>query len=221
MSPEGQFGFVSDVDLKGSERLGIHTGYGWEFDPKRFAFTASRYKFVAKMVEGLSSVLEVGCGDAFFSRIVKQHLAPDSTLQAIDINRTYIGEAIKKNNPKDGRWRVWLGDWDIMAGPLAPSQKFDAVYSLDLFEHIEDEDTFLKNLSLCAPLCIVGTPSLESQAHASPISKAEHINCKTKAGLRYSMKQHFKHVLMFGMTDEVIHTGFDPFCPYLFAIGCN
>ena len=27
-------------------------GFSWDEDPKRFAFTTARYKFVAKMVEG-------------------------------------------------------------------------------------------------------------------------------------------------------------------------
>ncbi len=194
--------------------LGIHTSYGWEMDPKRLVFTASRYKFVAKLLEGKKSVLEVGCGDAFFARIVKQHLG-EGTLQVVDINREYIGSA-KQNNPKLGRWRVWPGDWDIMAGPLG---RFDAVYCLDVFEHISEEDVLLSNLAKCAPVCVVGAPSLESQVYASEISKMEHVNCKTKEGLRESMKKHFKEVFMFGMNDEVVHTGMMP--AYLFALGVN
>ena len=195
--------------------LGIHTSYGWEMDPKRLVFTASRYKFVGKLLEGKRSVLEVGCGDAFFARVVKQHLDPGATLQVVDINREYIGSA-KSNNPKLGRWRVWPGDWDILKEPLSG---FDAVYCLDVFEHIVEEDLLLTNLSKCAPVCVVGCPSLESQVYASEISKLEHVNCKTKEGLRESMLKHFKQVFMFGMNDEVVHTGMMP--AYLFALGVN
>jgi SAM-dependent methyltransferase len=195
--------------------LGVHTSYGWEMDPKRLGFTAARYKFVGKMLEGKRSVLEVGCGDAFFSRVVRQHLAQDATLQVVDINRGYIGSA-KRNNPKDGRWRVYPGDWDILDSPLGP---FEAVYCLDVFEHIADEDRLLGNLAKSAPVCIVGCPSLESQQYASEISKLEHVNCKTKAGLRACMQGHFKEVFMFGMSDEVLHTGMMP--AYLFALGVN
>ena len=35
-------------------------------------FMLSRYKFVAKMLAGLEHVLEIGCGDAFGTRIVTQ-----------------------------------------------------------------------------------------------------------------------------------------------------
>ena len=44
----------------------------WHGDPKRLVFTLSRYKFVAKMLSGKNSVAEIGCGDGFGARIVKQ-----------------------------------------------------------------------------------------------------------------------------------------------------
>jgi 2-polyprenyl-3-methyl-5-hydroxy-6-metoxy-1,4-benzoquinol methylase len=184
-------------------------------DPKRLGFTAARYKFVAKMLEGKKAVLEVGCGDAFFSRVVRQHLAPEGFLQVVDVNRSYIGSA-KKNNPKEGRWRIYPGDWDILKSPLSG---FEAVYCLDLFEHIREEDLLLGNLAKCAPVCIVGTPSLESQVHASEISKLEHVNCPTKERLRAAMQKYFSEVFMFGMNDETLHTGMMP--AYLFALGVN
>lgn len=193
--------------------LGVHTSYGWQVDPKRICFTAARYKFVAKMLQGYENVLEVGCGDGFFSRIVGQHVG---RLQAVDRDRASIASAYR-NTPKDSPWRIWFNDWDIMKqGPL---RGFDAVYSLDLFEHLREEDHFLDTLSRCAPLCIIGTPSLESQAHASEVSRTEHVNCKTKAGLREAMKYHFRHVFMFGMNDETLHTGI--MSAYLFALGVN
>lgn len=201
------------IELGGyGERLGVHTSYGWEADPKRLVFTASRYKFVAKLLEGKGRVLEVGCGDGFFSRIVRQHV---ETLHAVDVNRKYIG-SLYRNHPKGSKWRIWANDWDIMSSPLSG---FDAVYCLDVFEHIKDEETLLRNLAGCAPVCVVGAPSLESQAYASEISKSEHVNCKTKEGLRAAMQKHFKQVFMFGMNDEVVHTGMMP--AYLFGLGVN
>jgi 2-polyprenyl-3-methyl-5-hydroxy-6-metoxy-1,4-benzoquinol methylase len=164
------------------------------------------------MLEGKKSVLEVGCGDAFFSRVVRQHVG---SLHAVDVNRSYIGSALK-NNPKDASRRVWLNDWDILKGPLSG---YDAVYCLDLFEHIREEDLLLGNLAKCAPVCIVGAPSLESQAYASEISKLEHVNCPTKEHLRAAMCRHFKEVFLFGMNDEVLHTGM--MSAYLFALGVN
>jgi 2-polyprenyl-3-methyl-5-hydroxy-6-metoxy-1,4-benzoquinol methylase len=197
----------------------VHTSYGWEVDPKRLGFTAARYKFVGKMLEGKARVLEVGCGDAFFTRVVGQHVR---SVQAVDVSRRYIGSAYR-NNPRredlTNKWGVVPYDWDILKGPLTIPGGFDAVYCLDVFEHILEEDLLLGNLAKCAPVCIVGAPSLESQAYASEISKLEHVNCKTKEGLREAMKRHFSQVFMFGMNDEVLHTGMMP--AYLFALGVN
>lgn len=206
------------IDAAGTpeQKLGAMSGYSWEHDPKRLAFTAARYKFVAKMLEGKRSVLEVGCADAFFSRIVRQHV---DCLVAVDKSYDYIGSAKKVRSP---RWHVYLNSWDILEdGPCAPGGGFDAVYCLDVFEHIEKarEDVLLGNLAKCAPVCIVGCPSAESQAWASEISRAEHVNCPTKAGLRDAMGRHFKQVFLFGMNDEVLHTGH--MAAYLFALGVN
>lgn len=200
--------------MKGSETgsLGTMSGYSWEADPKRMAFSTARYLFVAKMLEGKGTVLEVGCADAFFSRIVRQHV---KSLHAVDCNYAYIGSAKKVRSPK---WHMFLNQWDILKdGPL--SGTFEAVYCLDVFEHIKEENALLRNLANCAPMCIIGAPSLESQAWASEVSRAEHVNCKSKEGLRTAMQRHWEQVLMFGMNDNVLHTGHMP--AYLFGIGIN
>ena len=62
-----------DVKAKrGVTQLGLMTNQGWRDDPKRLAFTLARYKFVAKMLAGRRNVLEIGCADAFGTRIVQQ-----------------------------------------------------------------------------------------------------------------------------------------------------
>src|SRR5262245_3849871 len=54
--------------------LGLMTNQVWHDDPRRLTFLLSRYKFVAKMLKGRKNVGEVGCGDAFGSRIVLQEV---------------------------------------------------------------------------------------------------------------------------------------------------
>ena len=56
----------------GYEKLGLMNSKVWSEDPKRLIFTLSRYKFVSKMFNGIDSVLEIGCGDGFGSKIVNQ-----------------------------------------------------------------------------------------------------------------------------------------------------
>jgi len=62
------------LDEKGLARFGPMSSFTWNTDPKRLLFVLSRYKFAARMLEGSSNVIEIGCGDGFASRIVKQHV---------------------------------------------------------------------------------------------------------------------------------------------------
>jgi hypothetical protein len=61
-------------------------------------------------------------------------------------------------------------------------------------------------------------PSLASQIHASERSKQGHINCKSGINLDNICKTYFENVFIFGMNDEVIHTGFLEMCHYYFAL---
>ncbi len=56
----------------GLQTLGVMNNAVWFEDPKRLVFTLARYKFVAKMLAGKDQVAEIGCGDGFGSRIVRQ-----------------------------------------------------------------------------------------------------------------------------------------------------
>ena len=68
---------------------------------------------------------------------------------------------------------------------------------------------------------IIGMPSLESQQYASAPSRAGHVNCKTEDGLRALMLRFFENVFLFGMNDEVLHTGYGPMCQYRLALACG
>jgi hypothetical protein len=67
----------------------------------------------------------------------------------------------------------------------------------------------------------VGTPSLQSQAYASALSKRGHVNCKDAPGLKALMAKFFHNVFIFSMNDEVVHTGFHPMAHYLLALCCH
>jgi hypothetical protein len=70
---EPQYSLLFDVKEKhGIARLGLMVNESRNQDPKRTLFTLTRYKFVARMLAGDRHVLEVGCADAFGTRIVKQ-----------------------------------------------------------------------------------------------------------------------------------------------------
>ena len=187
------------------------TAYEWERDPKRLAFILSRYKFVAKMFANYQRVIEIGCADGFGTRLVRQAA---NSMYAIDNDRKSIEQA--RDNNAGSRWDVDFDCVDFLDMPCAG----DGIYALDVIEHIDPvaSGNFLYKMSRSAPVAIIGTPSLESQAHASELSKKGHINCYTGERLRSECALQWQNVFMFSMNDEVLHTGFFPMSQYLFAL---
>lgn len=197
-------------------QLGLMTEYAWMDDPKRIVFTAARYKFVAKMLAGRKSVLEVGCGDAFFSRIVAQHVG---SLCVSDRDQGFVDDI---NSRRRDNWPTQCFWHDMTMGPLG-IKRFDGIFALDVLEHItpEDERSFLDNMVTSVSdhgVVIIGSPSLESQKLATRLSRQEHINCKTGEELRCTMADYFHSVFMFGMNDEALHTGHLEMAHYLLAV---
>jgi SAM-dependent methyltransferase len=207
---------VEHTSGMGVERFGLRASESWYQDPKHLVFRLSRSKFVAKMLSGRQNVLEVGCGDAFGSRIVQQEVGKYT---AIDFDPVFI-EDVKSRMVE--KWKFDTFVHDMLDGPV-PGE-FDAVFALDVLEHIDtaQERLFLKNSF--APLGphgvgILGLPSLESQPYASVQSKLGHVNCKSAPDLKSLMQEFFHTVFIFSMNDEVVHTGFHKMANYVWAIG--
>ena len=210
---------VEQANACGLETLGLMTSYAWNDDPKRLTFTLSRYKFVAKLLSGRANVLEIGCADAFGTRIVRQDV---ERLTATDFDPVFIEDVKKRMNP---RWPFDAFVHDMLSGPV-PSRNYDGIYALDVLEHIDpgEEPAFMSNLAgSLAPhgAVVLGMPSLESQAYASPNSKAGHVNCKSMPDFKQMMARYFHNVFMFSMNDEVVHTGYHKMAHYLLALGCE
>lgn len=202
----------------GDTRLGLMSNQSWHDDPQRMLFSMSRYKFVSKMFSGRTNVLEIGCGDGFMSRIVRRTV---ERLTITDYDPLFIDEF---NATQDADWPVEAKTHDMLASPLIG--RFDAAYCLDVLEHIAplQEDIFLGNISASltsAAALIVGMPSLESQEHASALSKAGHINCKSGPALKQTMERYFDQVFIFSMNDEMVHTGYQMMAHYLLALCCG
>ncbi|EKD74398.1 MAG: hypothetical protein ACD_44C00469G0008 [uncultured bacterium] len=202
-------------EKKGLASLGLSTNLDWRRDPKRVLFLLARYKFVSKMLAGKSNVLEIGCGDAFGTRIVLDEVG---AIDAIDFDPIFVQD-INSRMEKD--WEFTCITHDMLSSKM--NKRYDAAYAIDVFEHIaqEDEQIFLNNVisSLTREgVLILGMPSLQSQKYASEGSKIGHVNCKDEPELRKLLTKNFQHVFLFSMNDEVVHTGFYMMAHYYFAL---
>lgn len=191
--------------------LGVMANELWTRDPKMLGIHLARYKFVAKMLAGKQRVAEIGCGDGWFSRVVSEEVG---LLRLHDFDPALAREANALC-------------FDITKGAISiGNQPYDAVYALDVMEHIEPRYEFITLLNIRKSLTgdgvfICGMPSLESQQYASKASKLGHVNCKNGDDLKKSLGVHFKNVFLFGMHDETISTAFLPMCHYLIAVCCG
>ena len=216
---EKQYKVLQDTINKHSvSKFGLMVNESWNNDPKRTVFTLSRYKFVSKIFEDLDSVLEIGCADAFGTRIVQQSV---NKITAIDFDPVFIEDIKERYNQN---WPFKYYQHDILKNHV--KDKFDGIFSLDVLEHIKpkDENRFIKNSIKSLKrhgIMLTGMPSLESQKYASPQSKKGHVNCKSGKDLKSLFKKYFHNVFLFSMNDEVIHTGYSKMAHYLMLLCTN
>src|SRR6185295_2007348 len=103
---------LEKVQSRGLQTFGLMTNQAWDDDPKRLAFTFSRYKFVAKMLSGRKRVLEIGCADAFATRIVLQEV---DAVTAVDFDPVFVRDAQERMSPD---WEFTVREHDMLAGPV-------------------------------------------------------------------------------------------------------
>ena len=188
-------------------------------DPKLLGFVSARHKFVSKMFNNFTKVLEIGCQEGFGSLQIANSVGE---LHAVDFYKPYIDSCNERLSSLN--LNITFEALDVLDG--VPYSGYDGAFALDVLEHIEknDEDAFMVNviesLSEYGSL-IIGMPSLESQIYASEASKIGHVNCKSGADLASFCKRYFHNVYSFSMNDEVLHTGYFPMSHYLFALCTN
>lgn len=196
--------------------LGAPSSYSLTHDPKHLAFVLSRYKFCAKMLEGKKAVMEVGSGDGIGLPIVAKAVERLYCMEWDERHIESVSRRLLKYLPN-----VTMVHLDM--NKERPNLQVEAAYSIDVIEHVEpkSEAAFLGNIVRCLPedgVLITGTPNLDASQYAAPCSEVQHINLKSTTTLRELMETHFHNVFMFGMNDEVLHTGYGPMCHYIWSI---
>ena len=202
----------------GPIELGPTASHLWRNDPRHLCFLLSRYKFISKLLAGKKNVLEVGCGDAFGTRLVLQTVR---RIHGVDFDPLFLEWAANqyRNEKLNASFEVL-----DMSKDKPKSGPFDAAYALDFIEHIprDKEVQALRNISLTLTtdaVAIFGTPNISAIRYAGKDSVLGHINLKSTESLRELLEGFFKNVFTFAMNDEVMHTGFSPMAHYLFGVG--
>lgn len=216
-SAEDLYKEASDYQFETPEiKLGPWTSYSLINDPKHMCFVLSRYKFCSKMLEGKKVIMEVGIGDGFGLPLMAQGR---EMLHAVDWDKRLVdGNAERLPHLQN----VTYHHADLNKSSL--NILVDAVFAIDVIEHLEPEKegVFLKNMFACLKkngVAIIGTPNITASQYATPRSEVQHINLKSMNMLRELLEKYFKNVFMFGMNDDVVHVGYAPMCHYLWAIG--
>lgn len=187
-------------------------------DPVYFTIYLARYKFLARILNGIQSVAEVGCGDGFGTYFLTKSC---HHVDAFDIDSETLEDCRRRMADVEN---LTFTCHDFVSDQLvSKSRGFDALVMVDVLEHIHDceEKTFLDNaleLLKDSGLAVIGTPNLEAHKWASENSRLTHVNLKSAQTLHDLLLPRFQRVLLFGQNDEVLHTGFFGMCHYLWAV---
>ena len=140
-------------------------------------------------------------------------------------DQNFIEDEIKSNSERLKMFKnIKFKCLDINKNPF--QKKFDAAYLLDVFEHVNPKDSkkFIKNIYkslIKKSILIIGVPNITANKYASKNSKKNHINLMNQKDLKKLLSKYFEHNLIFGMNDEVLHTGFFPMAQYIFIVSIN
>lgn len=199
-------------------KLGPWTSYSLINDPKHMCFVLSRYKFCAKMLEGKKVIMEVGAGDGFGLPIIAQVA---KKVYAVDWDKRLLeGNAKRLKHLKNVEYL------HVDLNKSSPKVMVDGVFFIDVIEHLDPgrERNFLQNIVKCLKpdgVLIIGTPNITASTYATARSRVQHMNLKSMQTLRELMERYFDNVFMFGMNDEVLHTGYAPMCHYIWGVGAG
>ena len=200
--------------------LGANTSAVLATDPKLLLFTLSKYKFAAKMLEGLR-IIELGCMDATGTLLLHSMV---SEVVALDFYHPHVEDCLSIQS-QGYLPRARFLHRDILDHQPDLVGQFGGCVSFDVLEHLDPSHTelfFSRASSLLSKhgTFICGIPSLQSQAYASEINRQAHINCMEFEQLIQHARAVFANVYPFGLNDEVVHTGFHPMCQYNIVV-CN
>ncbi len=198
--------------------LGPYFSQQVKHQTRHLLFVLARYKFAARLLPEARplKVLELGCNEGLGALMLIER---GHQLTAVDFDDAAIDSA-KRAFEDSGI--DWVCD-DFLGKTYG---EHDAVVSIDVIEHIDgsEEDRYMRTVvQNLGPhgFAVIGTPNDSASQYASKASQIGHINLYGHERLSELMNRYFHQSFLFGVNDEVVHTGFYPMCHYLMALGCS
>jgi 2-polyprenyl-3-methyl-5-hydroxy-6-metoxy-1,4-benzoquinol methylase len=197
----------------GALTLGPYFTFIVQKSPRRLLHLLSYYKFAAKMIGPGKRVADIGCSEGFGTLLLAEHA---QSCLGIDQD----ADAIAFANASLASPKLGFVVADVLREKIGP---FDAVVSLDVIEHIyqENEDAFVAAIAAALAddgILILGTPNITADRYANEHSRRGHVNMFDAERLHALGLRHFRNVFSFSGNDEMVHTGFSPMAHYLLAL---
>ena len=139
---------------------------------------------------GVSSALEVGCGEGVSTEKIQAMLPPGALLHASDINRERLAAA-RERNPK-----IPIIEESIF-NLARPDRSYDLVFTLEVLEHLEDPDRAL------AEICRVSRRWVICSVPREPVWRALNLMRLKYVGGLGNTPGHLNHWSKQGFTDFV------------------
>lgn len=164
-----------------------------ENEPWEFADHSARYAFVQNLVDDNKYILEIGCGAGYGLRKLSESKAIKGI--GIDVSREAISYA-KKHSSSQLHLEFAVMDATKLA---FRDNVLDTVFSLEVIEHVEDYQEFVKESCRVLKLggkYIISTPNKDPSARF--ISCPFHVREFTKGELSVILEKHFTGIQIFG-----------------------
>ncbi len=205
---------VNDPLKKSRLAFGDYLSFIIRRTPKRILNMLSYYQFADNLIEPHSRILDIGCSEGMGSCLLSKNA---NLVKGIDFDEEAIDRAKKL-------WKKTNLQFEKNDFRNMKHEKFDAVVSFDVIEHIEPSnfsDFFLDMVEMVKDegMLIMGSPSLEMQAYVNEHTKKGHVNCLKGEEMKAWLNKSFHHSFVFSANDELVHTGFYPMACYLIGVG--
>jgi 2-polyprenyl-3-methyl-5-hydroxy-6-metoxy-1,4-benzoquinol methylase len=156
----------------------------------------ARYMFVVRQLKATDTLLEIGCGTGYGSRLLADHCKSVTGTDAAE----ELGEIWQKYDRANLQFTKQM-----------PTDNFDVVVCFEVIEHIPEEGASeflvkLNGLMKESGVAFISTPRALPFEQRSRNRQLEHPKEYSPIEFRQLLEKHFSRVFLFGQNDGIIST---------------